>query len=89
MRLDEESFAGEVTAAVAVPGGTVEITAGDAVDLEAQERELAERRKRLEGEIARAEGKLANEGFTSKAPPELVDAEREKLERLRDELAAL
>ncbi|MFM9139074.1 MAG: hypothetical protein ACKOTH_00680 [Solirubrobacterales bacterium] len=32
---------------------------------------------------------MANEGFTSKAPPELVDAEREKLERLRDELAAL
>ena len=88
-RLDEESFGGEVTAAVAVPGGTIEITAGDAVDLEARERELAERRKRLEGEIARAEGKLANEGFTSKAPPELVDAERAKLERLRDELAAL
>ncbi len=88
-RLDEEGFEGEVTATIAVPGGTIEITAGDAVDLEAQERELGERRRRLEGEIARAEGKLANEGFTSKAPPELVGAEREKLERLRDELAAL
>jgi len=88
-RLDEDGFEGEVTAAIPVPGGTIEITAGDAVDLEAQEREMAERRRRIEGEIARAEGKLANEGFTSKAPPELVDAEREKLERLRDELAAL
>jgi len=88
-RLDEDGFEGEVTAAIPVPGGTIEITAGDAVDLEAQEKEMAERRRRIEGEIARAEGKLANEGFTSKAPPELVDAEREKLERLRDELAAL
>ena len=88
-RLDEATFEGEVTATVPVPGGTVEITAGDAVDLEAQERELAERRARVQEEIARAEGKLANEGFTSKAPPELVAAEREKLERLRDELASL
>jgi valyl-tRNA synthetase len=88
-RLDEDGFEGEVTAAIPVPGGTIEISAGDAVDLEAQEKEMAERRRRLEGEIARAEGKLANEGFTSKAPPELVEAEREKLERLRDELAAL
>ena len=88
-RLDEAAFEGDVTATVAVPGGTVEITAGDAIDLEARERELAGRRARVEEEIARAEGKLANEGFTSKAPPELVAAEREKLERLRDELAAL
>ena len=44
---------------------------------------------RLEHEIARAEGMLANERFTSKAPPEVVEAEREKLERYRRELDAL
>ena len=44
---------------------------------------------RLEKEIARAEGMLANERFTSKAPPEVVEAEREKLERYRRELDAL
>ena len=44
---------------------------------------------RLEKEIARAEGMLANDRFTSKAPPELVEAEREKLERYRHELDAL
>ena len=32
---------------------------------------------------------LANERFVSKAPPEVVEAEREKLERYRRELAAL
>jgi valyl-tRNA synthetase len=45
--------------------------------------------KRLENEVARAEGMLANERFTSKAPPEVVEAEREKLERYRHELDAL
>ena len=34
---------------------------------------------RLTGEIARAEGKLKNQGFLAKAPAQLVEAEKEKL----------
>jgi valyl-tRNA synthetase len=45
--------------------------------------------ERLREEIARAEGMLANERFTSKAPAEVVEAEREKLERYRRELDAI
>jgi valyl-tRNA synthetase len=45
--------------------------------------------ERLRKEIARAEGMLANERFTSKAPPEVVEAERDKLARYRRELDAL
>jgi valyl-tRNA synthetase len=45
--------------------------------------------ERLRGEIARAEGMLANERFVKNAPEEVVDAEREKLERYRRELDAL
>jgi valyl-tRNA synthetase len=44
---------------------------------------------RLEKEIARSEGMLANERFTAKAPAHVVDAEREKLERYRRELDAI
>jgi valyl-tRNA synthetase len=44
---------------------------------------------RLRKEVARAEGMLANERFVANAPDEVVDAEREKLERYRRELAAL
>ena len=40
-------------------------------------------------EIARAEGMLANERFVANAPPDVVEAEREKLERYRRELEAL
>jgi valyl-tRNA synthetase len=45
--------------------------------------------ERLRNEIARAENMLANERFTSKAPAEVVEAEREKLERYRRELDAI
>ena len=44
---------------------------------------------RLEKEIERAEGMLANERFTSRAPAHVVEAEREKLERYRRELDAI
>jgi valyl-tRNA synthetase len=46
-------------------------------------------RERLRGEIARAEQMLANDRFVSKAPPEVVDAEREKLARYQRELDAI
>jgi valyl-tRNA synthetase len=45
--------------------------------------------ERLRGEIARAEGMLANERFVQNAPDDVVEAEREKLERYRRELDAL
>jgi valyl-tRNA synthetase len=80
---------GDHTVAIPFEGGMVEIRAGSLVDPEAEARKRAAERQRLEGEIARAEGKLANEGFVAKAPAHLVDAEREKLERLRRELEQL
>jgi hypothetical protein len=45
--------------------------------------------ERLQKEIARAEGMLANERFVLNAPTHVVEAEREKLERYRRELDAL
>ena len=46
-------------------------------------------RERLRKEIERAERMLANERFVAKAPAEVVQAEREKLERYRRELEVL
>nr|MBA2568251.1 hypothetical protein [Actinomycetota bacterium] len=45
--------------------------------------------ERLEKEIARGEDKLADERFVQRAPAEIVEAEREKLERYRRELDAI
>jgi valyl-tRNA synthetase len=79
----------EPVASVPVPGGTVEILPSDDVDLEGAERRLAARRAKLEAEIERAQRKLGNQGFVDKAPPDVVQAERDKLERLRAELESL
>jgi valyl-tRNA synthetase len=46
-------------------------------------------RGRLRGEIERAERMLGNASFVEKAPPAVVEAEREKLERYRRELDAI
>jgi valyl-tRNA synthetase len=46
-------------------------------------------RERLIREIKRAEGMLSNERFVANAPPAVVQAERDKLERYRRELDAL
>ena len=76
-------------ASVPVPGGAVEILASEALDLEAAERKREAARERLDADIERCERKLANDGFIAKAPPDVVQAERDKLERLKAERDAL
>ena len=50
---------------------------------------LEKRREELRAEVDRAERKLGNEGFVAKAPAEVVEEERGKLERYRAELEEL
>ena len=50
---------------------------------------VEDEQERLRREISRAEAMLANERFVERAPAEVVEAEREKLERFRRELDAL
>ena len=80
---------GDVVASVAVPGGAVQILPSEAVDAEGAATRRAARRGALEREIARAEGKLADEKFVERAPASVVDGEREKLASFRRELEHL
>jgi len=91
-RLARLSLTGDGAApvtSVPIPGGAVEVLASPDVDLAAAERKRASQRAVLEQEIERSERKLANDGFVAKAPPAVVQAERDKLARLRAELEAL
>ena len=69
--------------------GPVRVLASAEIDADAVATRLEKRREELRSEVARAEGKLANEKFVSRAPAELVEEERAKLERHRAELEEL
>jgi valyl-tRNA synthetase len=74
---------GEAT--ISIPGATVDVHV-DAGDARAQREE---QKRTLRQEIERAQGKLANAGFVEKAPPDVVQQERDKLERFQRELTEL
>jgi valyl-tRNA synthetase len=69
--------------------GAVKVLDSAEIDAGAVVERLEQRREELRSEVARAEGKLANEKFVSRAPAELVEEERAKLERYRAELEEL
>ncbi len=87
-RLDLSGTASDAAAPVATVGA-IEILDSEGLDPTTVADRLDELRARLQGEVKRAEGKLSNRGFVANAPPEVVDAEREKLERYRSELDEL
>ncbi|HXS32724.1 MAG TPA: valine--tRNA ligase [Solirubrobacterales bacterium] len=69
--------------------GPVKVLASAEIDAAAVAARLEKRREELRSEVSRAEGKLANEKFVARAPAELVEEERAKLERHRAELEEL
>ena len=69
--------------------GPVRVLDSDQLDAVAVAERLEKRREELRAEVERGERKLGNEGFVAKAPAEVVEEERGKLERYRNELAEL
>ena len=84
---DGEGAGGDV---VIAPGATLQVATAVA-DQGAERERLSVLLAKLAGEVKRAEAKLANESFVSRAPKAVVDKEREKLRGYRadrDEVAA-
>ncbi len=75
--------------AEAAPAGAAQIIVGEAticiplagvIDLGAEKARLTKDAGKLEGEISKIEKKLSNPGFLAKAPEEVVDGEKEKVQ---------
>ncbi len=86
---------GHATIVSAAPGG-VPVTAGDAQVLvggaalaTALHTKLERRRATVAGELAKARAKLANPGFSDRAPAAVVAEEREREARFAAELSAI
>ena len=75
---------GDQAVRIVTDAATVHIPLADIIDFEAERKRLASDLEKVDGEIARAEGKLANESFVSRAPEKVVNAEREKLAKNRE-----
>ncbi|MFA4964538.1 MAG: valine--tRNA ligase [Thermoleophilia bacterium] len=92
VRFDGAPAAGATV--VLVPHGRLEVAA--AVDRAEEVARLEQQLEKIEAEVRRGEAKLANEGFTARAPEAVVAKERDKLAAyvndragLRDRLAQL
>ncbi len=69
--------------------GPIRVLPSDGIDAGAVVERIEQRRAELRSEVERGERKLGNEGFVAKAPAEVVEEERGKLERYRAELEEL
>ena len=85
-----ESFEGVINADDAVQiitdSATVFLPLSDIVDTQKELARLEGEYKRLMGEIERLEKKLSNEGFVAKAPAAVVEGEKAKLQKYRENL---
>ena len=74
---------------IVTDAATAFIPMSELVDPEKEHARLQKEKEKTEEDIRRIEAKLANEGFVSKAPTAVVNAEREKLEKFRDLLSGI
>jgi valyl-tRNA synthetase len=93
---DEAAWAAAAQAAPVAVAGDARLCLFMEIDVAAEKARLAKEEKRLDGELAKAKGKLANEAFVAKAPPAVIEQERKRiadftaaLEKIRAQLKRL
>ena len=87
--ISDKSEVPENAVAVVGVGAEAFMPLGELIDIDAEIARLAEEAAKLEKEIKRANGMLANKSFTQKAPENVVQAERDKLEEYKSKLEAV
>ena len=70
-----------------IDGAEIYVPLDDLVDYKEEFDRLTKEKKRLEGEVARVNGKLSNQGFVSKAPEKVINEEKAKKEMYEEMLA--
>ena len=84
-----DSCGDDTAVQIVAPRATIFIPLGELVDFEKERARLNKERDKCLGEIDRVTKKLANEGFVAKAPAQLIESERAKAEKLKEQLAAV
>ena len=84
-----DDFHDDTAIAIVSEKAKIFIPLAEMVDIEAEIARLSTEEKKFEGEIARIDAKLSNEGFVAKAPAAVVDAERAKRKSYEEKLASV
>ncbi len=66
--------------------GEIEVFIPGVIDPDRERERLKSQREKLMDELAKVESRLQNDNFTSRAPVEVVEGEKKKLEELRAEI---
>ena len=69
---------------IVTDSATVLLPLADIIDTEKEKARLSAELTKLEEDIRRAEAKLSNENFVSRAPAAVVNGERDKLQKLKE-----
>ncbi|WP_374520410.1 valine--tRNA ligase [Hydrogenophaga sp.] len=93
---DEASWAAAAQSAPVAVVGDVRLCLYMEIDVAAEKARLTKEATRLEGEIAKAQGKLGNESFVARAPAAVIEQEKKRvadfgatLQKVREQLARL
>ncbi|HJS06502.1 MAG TPA: hypothetical protein VJ809_02555, partial [Pirellulales bacterium] len=70
-------------------GMEIYVDLAGSIDVEAERAKNTQLKQKLLGFIKATEAKLANESFVSRAPANVVQAERDKLAQLQEQLASV
>ena len=85
-----ENFEGVISAddsvQIITDSATIFLPLADIIDTEKEMARLSAEEKKLIGEIERIEKKLSNEGFVAKAPAAVVEGEKVKMAKYRENL---
>ncbi|AEG94245.1 valine--tRNA ligase [Ramlibacter tataouinensis] len=76
---DEAAWAAAAQAAPVAVVGDARLCLFMEIDVAAEKARIAKEAARLEAELAKANGKLANQAFVAKAPPAVIEQERQRI----------
>ena len=82
----DDAFSADDAVRIVTDSATIFLPLSDIVDTEKERARLEGEQKKLVGEIERIEKKLSNEGFVAKAPAAVVEGEKAKLAKYRENL---
>jgi valyl-tRNA synthetase len=81
--------AGGNTLVLSLAPATVVIPMASMLDLGAEKKKIEKELEQTQAEAARMEARLKDEAFLAKAPPAVIEKERQKLYTLKDKLEKL